>query len=202
MMIIYSSGSFFLVRYSLLCLSSDWDIHQCPTGQFGDQRKHNSWICAQANLRKGVGVLPNPHIHSPSVIQLMTFNLKTLSGFLPLWYLLMLPFILLLFCHYLSFYQCIYYWILSGNSLKKLCYTGPSPLIPELKLGDDAVTTWPISSLTSDRRGILLWELFHVPSQQIHRTFNFSEHSFCLCLFTEPTDTSKLPASHVWHRTC
>lgn len=56
MMIIYSSRSFFLVRYSLLCLFSDWEIHQCTAGQFGDQSKPKSWICAQANLRKGVEV--------------------------------------------------------------------------------------------------------------------------------------------------
>lgn len=63
---------FFLVRYSLLCLSSHWEIYQCTVGQFGDQSKPNSWICAQANLRKGVGGLPCPHIHFPSATQLIS----------------------------------------------------------------------------------------------------------------------------------
>lgn len=129
------------------------------------------------------------------------FNLKTLSGFLPLWHLLMLPFILLLFCYYLSFYQCIYYGILLENTLKKKCYTGPYPLVPELKLWVDG----------------LPHELSH-PWQMIGEEFfcgNFSmilhskitklllflnTLSACL-LFPDATDSSKLPASHVWHRT-
>lgn len=92
-MIIYSSGSFFLVRCSLLCLSLDWEIHQCTAGQFGDQSKPNSWICAQANMRKGVGVLPCPHIHSPSATQLISKS----------WLLISKP--CLAFCHY-DIYWC------------------------------------------------------------------------------------------------
>lgn len=86
---------FFLVRYSFLCLSSDWEIHQCTAGQFGDQSKHNAWICAQANLRKRVGVLPYPHIHSPSATQLISKS----------WLLISKP--CLAFCHY-DIYWCSY----------------------------------------------------------------------------------------------